>query len=71
MIQFKTLINDWYSKDISRKNKIKCMGKKKEKGMYMSSIAPYGYRKNKEDKHKLEVCKPEARIVKKDISRIR
>ena len=61
MIQFKTLINDWYSKDISRKIKSSVWARK-EKGMYMSSIAPYGYRKNKEDKHKLEVCKPEARI---------
>ena len=64
MIQFKTLINDWYSKDISRKIKSSVWARK-EKGMYMSSIAPYGYRKNKEDKHKLEVCKPEARIVKR------
>lgn len=46
MIQFKTLINDWYSKDISRKIKSSVWARK-EKGMYMSSIAPYGYRKTK------------------------
>lgn len=64
MIQFKTLINDWYSKDISRKIKSSVWARK-EKGMYMSSLAPYGYRKSKEDKHKLEVCKPEARVIKR------
>ncbi len=40
MIQFKTLINDWYSKDISRKIKSSIWARK-EKGMYMSAIAPY------------------------------
>ena len=33
MIQFKTLINDWYSKDISRKVK-SGMWARKEKGLY-------------------------------------
>ncbi len=64
MIQFKTLINDWYSKDISRKIKSSIWARK-EKGMYMSSLAPYGYKKNKKDKHKLDVCKSEARIIKR------
>ena len=64
MIQFKTLINDWYSKDISRKVKSSIWARK-EKGMYMGSIAPYGYKKSKEDKHKLVISKQEARIVKR------
>ena len=64
MIQFKTLINDWYSKDISRKIKSSIWARK-EKGMYMGSIAPYGYKKSKEDKHKLVISKQEARIVKR------
>lgn len=64
MIQFKTLINDWYSKDISRKIKSSIWARK-EKGMFMASIAPYGYKKSKVDKHKLVVNKPEARIVKR------
>ena len=64
MIQFKTLINDWYSKDISRKVKSSIWARK-EKGMFMGSIAPYGYNKSKEDKHKLVVNKAEARIVKR------
>ncbi len=64
MIQFKTLINDWYSKDISRKVKSSIWARK-EKGMYMGSIAPYGYKKSKEDKHKLIISEQEARVVKR------
>lgn len=64
MIQFKTLINDWYSKDISRKIKSSVWARK-EKGMFMGGIAPYGYSKSKNDKHKLVVNKQEARIVKR------
>ena len=43
---------------------------RKEKGMYMASVAPYGYTKSKEDKHKLVVNKQEARIVKEYIKSI-
>ncbi|MCI8273736.1 MAG: recombinase family protein [Clostridia bacterium] len=64
MIQFKTLINDWYSKDISRKIKSSVWARK-EKGMFMGAISPYGYRKSRQDKHKLIINKQEARIVKR------
>ncbi len=64
MIQFKTLINDWYSKDISRKVKSSIWARK-EKGMFMGAIAPYGYKKSNKDKHKLVINIQEARIVKK------
>lgn len=64
MIQFKTLINDWYSKDISRKIKSSVWARK-EKGMYMASLPPYGYRKSKRDKHKLVICAPEARVIRR------
>lgn len=64
MIQFKTLINDWYSKDISRKIKSSVWARK-EKGMFMGSIAPYGYKKAKEDKHKLVIDRREAKAVKR------
>ncbi len=64
MIQFKTLINDWYSKDISRKIKSSIWARK-EKGMFMASIAPYGYKKSKQDKHKLIINKTQARVVKR------
>ena len=64
MIQFKTLINDWYSKDISRKIKSSVWARK-EKGMFLGSIAPYGYKKSAEDKHKLVIDEPQARVIKR------
>lgn len=63
MIQFKTLINDWYSKDISRKIKSGVWARK-EKGLYLSSRAPYGYSKSKNNKNRLTVNKEQAEIVK-------
>ncbi len=63
MIQFKTLINDWYSKDISRKVKSGVWARK-EKGLYLSSRAPYGYNKSKDNKNQLIVNKEQAEIVK-------
>ena len=63
MIQFKTLINDWYSKDISRKIKSGVWARK-EKGLYLGSRAPYGYSKSKNNKNLLIVNKEQAEIVK-------
>ncbi len=63
MIQFKTLINDWYSKDISRKVKSGVWARK-EKGLYLSSRAPYGYNKSKNNKNQLVINKEQGEIVK-------
>lgn len=63
MIQFKTLINDWYSKDISRKVKSSVWARK-EKGLYLAARAPYGYLKDKENKNHLVINEEQARIVK-------
>ena len=62
MIQFKTLINDWYSKDISRKVKSGVWARK-EKGLYLSSRAPYGYNKSKSNKNKLVINSEQAKVV--------
>ena len=40
MIQFKTLINDWYSKDISRKVKSSVWARK-DKGLFLASLPPW------------------------------
>ncbi len=64
MIQFKTLINDWYSKDISRKVKSGVWARK-EKGLYVAAKAPYGYKKDEKNKNKLVVDEEESRIVKR------
>ncbi len=63
MIQFKTLINDWYSKDISRKVKSGVWARK-EKGLFLGPRAPYGYEKCKTNKNQLVVNKEQAKIVK-------
>lgn len=63
MIQFKTLINDWYSKDISRKVKSGVWARK-EKGLYLGSRAPFGYEKSKDNKNQLIVNQEQAKIVK-------
>ena len=64
MIQFKTLINDWYSKDISRKVKSGVWARK-ERGLYVAAKAPYGYMKDENDRNRLVVNEEEAKIVKK------
>ena len=62
MIQFKTLINDWYSKDISRKVKSGVWARK-EKGLYLGALAPYGYIKDPKNKNHLIIEKDRADIV--------
>ena len=64
MIQFKTLINDWYSKDISRKVKSGVWARK-EQGLYVAAKAPYGYMKDEKNKNHLIINPEEAPIVKK------
>ena len=64
MIQFKTLINDWYSKDISRKVKSGVWARK-EKGLYVAAKAPYGYKKDENNKNQLVVDEEECMIKAK------
>ena len=64
MIQFKTLINDWYSKDISRKVKSSVWARK-DKGLFLASLAPYGYKKDPKDKNHLIIVTERAMIVKR------
>ena len=63
MIQFKTLINDWYSKDISRKVRT-AVWARKEKGLYLGALAPYGYDKAKENKNKLVINESQAEVIR-------
>ena len=65
MLQFKTLINDWYSKDISKKVRSGVWARK-EKGLFMSAKAPYGYLKDKNNKNHL-VPDPECKEIVKMI----
>lgn len=61
---FKAIINDMYAKDISKK--IKGVLKEKElKGEFLGSYAPFGYKKSKEKKNKLEIDTNTAYIVER------
>ncbi len=64
LVPFKNLINDEYSRDTSIKIK-SSLNSKKRKGEFVGSFAPYGYIKNKKDKHKLEIDEVAAKWVKK------
>ena len=64
MIGFKTLINDWYSKDISKKVRSGVWARK-EKGLYLAAIAPYGYIKDPKNKNHLIIAPERALVVKR------
>jgi site-specific DNA recombinase len=53
-IQFKNLLNDYYSRDISEKMTTALLVAKKQ-GKYTSGVPPYGYLKDPEDNYKLIV----------------
>jgi DNA invertase Pin-like site-specific DNA recombinase/DNA-directed RNA polymerase subunit M/transcription elongation factor TFIIS len=53
-IQFKNLLNDYYSRDISEKMTTALLVAKKQ-GKYTSGTPPYGYLKDTEDNYKLVI----------------
>lgn len=63
MLPIRNFINDSYARDIS--NKVKSSQKmKREKGEYIGSFAPYGYKKSEENKNKLIVDENIRDIIK-------
>lgn len=64
MLHFRSLMNDYYLKDLS--NKVKSVLRAKMKsGQYLAAYAPYGYRKSDEDKHRLVIDEDAAAVVRK------
>lgn len=63
MLMFKSLFNDYYCKDISRKIK-SSLKIKKMAGKFTGWKAPYGYIRKKEDYHELEIDENVAKNVK-------
>ena len=51
---FKSILNDMYAKDISKKIK-SVLQSKKQQGLYLGNTAPYGYLKDTENKYHLVV----------------
>ncbi len=64
MLVFKSAFNDMYVKDISNKLRSSLYTKKRN-GLFVGCYAPYGYKKNEEDKHKLEIELETANVVKR------
>ena len=63
VMPLKNIINDTYSRDISRK--ISCAIETKERrGQFIGVYAPYGYRKSDDDRHKLAPNPETAPIIK-------
>ena len=60
---FKSILNDMYAKDISKK--VRSVIKEKQiKGEYMCTVAPYGYKKDKVQKNHLVIDENTSYIVK-------
>lgn len=66
-VNFKNLLYDMYSKDLSLKVKTSLRAKK-ESGLYVSANAPFGYRKSPDDRHMLVIREEEAEVVREIFS---
>ena len=63
LVPLKNLINEVYSKDISRKSG-SALAAKQKNGDFIGAWAPYGYRKCPDDPHKLEPDETTAPVVR-------
>lgn len=63
IMEIKNVMNDSYIRDISVKIRSQLEIKRK-KGEYIGAFAAYGYKKSKEDKHKLAVDENAAEVVR-------
>lgn len=66
-VNFKNLLYDLYSKDLSQKVKTSLQARK-EGGQYVSGNAPFGYEKAPDDRHMLVICEDEAEVVREIFS---
>ena len=64
VVPLKNLINEVYSKDISRKS-ASALAVKQKRGEFIGAWAPYGYRKDPEDSHHLILNEETAPVVKR------
>ncbi len=66
-VNFKNLLYDLYSKDLSGKVR-SSLAIRKEKGQYVSGNSPFGYEKDPKDRHALLIAEDEAEIVRQIFS---
>lgn len=63
-VNFKNLLYDLYSKDLSVKVRAS-MRAIKEEGKFVGSLPPFGYAKDPEDRHRFVIAEDEAEIVRR------
>ncbi len=63
-VNFKNLLYDLYSRDLSQKVR-SSLAVRKEQGQYVSANAPFGYEKDPNDRHGLVIAEDEAEVVRK------
>ena len=63
IVPFKNILNEMYSKDISKKVR-SAVRTKKQRGEFLSNHAPYGYIKDPVDKHRLIIEESGAVVVR-------
>ncbi|MCB6364971.1 recombinase family protein [Intestinibacillus massiliensis] len=64
MAPFRNVVNELYARDISRKIRSVLRAKMRD-GQFVGNFAPYGYRKDPDDKHHLLPDEPAAGVVRK------
>lgn len=63
IVPLKNIINEAYSKDISKKI-VSALSSKQKRGDFIGAWAPYGYSKNPDDTHKLVINEETATVVR-------
>lgn len=66
-VNFKNLLYDLYSRDLSGKVR-SSLAIRKEKGQYVSANSPFGYEKDPEDRHALLIAEDEAEVIRRIFS---
>lgn len=60
---FKSILNDMYSKDLSKKIRT-ALSTMQKQGKWVGGKIALGYKKDSEDKNKLVICEEEAKIIR-------
>lgn len=66
-MNFKNLLCDLYSKDLSKKVR-SSLAVRKERGEYISANSPFGYEKDPDNRHALLIAQDEAKVVRQIFS---
>ncbi len=64
LVQLKNIVNEIYSKDISKKV-LSALNSKRKKGQYLCNMPTYGYLKDRENKGKIIIDDDASQVVKK------